>query len=88
MREAFPTAKIALAGTGGRLPDESSGLLSRTVSMEAPMSGIVGWITGKILGVDGGVADYDRSVDMALDAIAARLEEHLDIDAILALTLG
>ncbi|ATP21562.1 cobyric acid synthase [Sphingobium yanoikuyae] len=40
------------------------------------------------LGVDGGVADYDRSVDMALDAIAARLEEHLDIDAIVALALS
>ncbi|WHO37112.1 cobyric acid synthase [Sphingobium sp. AP49] len=39
------------------------------------------------IGVEAGSVDYDRSVDMALDAIAAQLETHLDIDAIVALAL-
>lgn len=40
------------------------------------------------LGIDGGVADYDQSIDNALDAIAIQLEEHLDMDAIIALAQG
>jgi adenosylcobyric acid synthase len=36
------------------------------------------------LGVVGGGQDYDASVDGALDEIAVRLEEHLDIDALLS----
>jgi adenosylcobyric acid synthase len=37
------------------------------------------------LGGQGGGADYAASVDTALDRIAAELERHLDVDAILAL---
>lgn len=36
------------------------------------------------IGVAASGADYDASVDAALDAIAAALEEHLDIDALIA----
>ena len=38
------------------------------------------------LGGEGGGADYRASVDTALDAIAASLERHVDIDAIVALS--
>ncbi len=38
------------------------------------------------IGGEGGGVDYRASVDTALDAIAATLEEHLDIDAILRLS--
>lgn len=37
------------------------------------------------IGVAAARADYDRSVDEALDEIAAELEAHLDIDALIAL---
>ena len=37
------------------------------------------------IGVVGGGTDYDASVDAALDAIAAELESHMDIDALIAL---
>ena len=37
------------------------------------------------LGIDGGGRDYRASVDRALDEIAAKLEEHLDIDGLIAL---
>ncbi|MET0371732.1 MAG: cobyric acid synthase [Sphingobium sp.] len=38
------------------------------------------------LGAQGGGVDYDASVDAALDSIAADLETHLDIDALVALS--
>jgi adenosylcobyric acid synthase len=38
------------------------------------------------LGGSGGGADYRASVDAALDGIAAQLERHVDIDAIIALS--
>jgi adenosylcobyric acid synthase len=44
------------------------------------------WLTD--VGVTGGGLDHAVSVDRALDAIAATLEQHLDIDAILALSAG
>jgi adenosylcobyric acid synthase len=37
------------------------------------------------IGVAGGGADHGASVDAALDAIAAQMEAHLDIDAMVAL---
>jgi len=37
------------------------------------------------LGASGSGTDYDASVDVALDAIAAEMEEHLDIDALIAI---
>lgn len=37
------------------------------------------------LGASSSGADYDASVDVALDAIAAELEAHLDIDALIAI---
>jgi len=37
------------------------------------------------LGVEGGGQDYRASVDAALDEIAAALENHLDLDALLKL---
>jgi adenosylcobyric acid synthase len=40
------------------------------------------------IGVEGGGRDYRASVDAALDAIAAALEEHLDIDALVALAVS
>ncbi|WP_174275375.1 cobyric acid synthase [Sphingomonas bacterium] len=39
-----------------------------------------------LLGAEAGGRDYDASVDEALDGIAASLEEHVDIDALLALS--
>ena len=38
------------------------------------------------MGVEGGGRDYRGSVDAALDEIAANLETHLDIDALIAVT--
>ncbi|MFC3712288.1 cobyric acid synthase [Sphingoaurantiacus capsulatus] len=38
------------------------------------------------IGVDGSGRDYHASIDEALDAIAATLERHVDIDALIALT--
>ncbi|MFD1107050.1 cobyric acid synthase [Sphingobium olei] len=38
-----------------------------------------------LLGSASSGADYDASVDVALDAIASELEEHLDIDALIAI---
>jgi len=40
------------------------------------------------LGVASGGGDYAASVDAALDAIAAALEQHLDIDGLIALARG
>ena len=40
------------------------------------------------LGGEGGGRDYRASVDEALDEIAARLEQHVDMDALIALAKG
>jgi adenosylcobyric acid synthase len=53
------------------------GLLAETAQRAA-------WITR--LGGVGGGADYRAAIDAALDGIAAELERHVDIDAILALS--
>jgi adenosylcobyric acid synthase len=46
-----------------------------------------GALLGRI-GVAGGGRDYRASIDTALDEIAAALEQHLDIDRLLALALN
>ena len=38
--------------------------------------------------VEAGGVDYGASVEVALDEIAAALEEHLDIDALVALAMA
>ena len=40
------------------------------------------------LGADGGGLDYRASIDQALDEIAAMLEEHVDMDGVIALANG
>ena len=38
------------------------------------------------IGIEGGGRDYHASVDIALDEIAAALEQHLDVDALIAVS--
>ena len=55
------------------------GLLASTPLREALLRQIGGLSTG---------ADYDRTVEDALDEIAALLESHCDVDAMIALATG
>ncbi|WP_340313924.1 cobyric acid synthase [Rhizorhabdus argentea] len=69
----------AISGDGMVLGSYVHGLLSDPDQRRALLSR---------LGIDGGGRDYRASVDQALDEIAAMLEEHVDIDGLIALAKG